>query len=123
MNGTVRVLIVDWNLIYAKQVKRLLQSFLPKLQADTATNSFEVERRLEKDDQYDLILVDPEATLNPEHMRTLLDQTWAPKIVWSMGKPRPINGSTIKTLSKPIGDSNVLDILRDEVIPEIGVRR
>jgi len=111
-----RVLVIDWNLVYAKKVAKALRELVPTLEVDTATNSFETERRLEQNKDYDLILVDAGISFDPGRLRDILSQIPTPKIFWTVeGGPLEIDRPQIH---KPQLD-DIMASLSREVVPAL----
>jgi len=112
----MRVLVTDWNLSYARKVARLLKDLVPNLAVDTATNSFEVERRLETH-KYDLILVDYDVSMDPDHMKAVLNTTNTPKISWrEQGR---LDADERSGPFKPLLLEDLTNTLTKEVLPAL----
>lgn len=101
----MKVLIVDSNLVFAKEVGRFLQANLKQADVDYATNVPVLKRRLAVSG-YDYIIADVTSAFDSDGMTEVLRATNIPTVIWSamtesselFDKFRPC-----KVISKPVG--------------------
>lgn len=119
----MRVLVVDWNKVYASWIKKALESLISGVFVDIATNEFEAEYLMDEHVDYAAILVDMYSALDRTKFTQILDRTNAPKILWSISeKLEPqfdkfVEGlNKYKTVSKPLSRSDVERFVTQEVL-------
>lgn len=79
----VKILVVDTNRVYAKEVKKIIEQHVSNSSVDIASNFWEVKRRTEKN-RYNLIFADLSVTMDEMDIMDELSKHNSKIIKWSI---------------------------------------
>ncbi len=82
MGRPTMILVVDTNKVYAKEIQSILSENLLNAVIDTASNVYEVRRRLQLKD-YQLVLADLSVSMEEDEIKQQLDGISATVVLWS----------------------------------------
>lgn len=115
----IKLLVVDRNRVYAKRVKRTLETLAPSVTVDIAANPFEARSRIQQRGPYTLILADLYLAINPSELQSVLDEVETPKLIWSVldgAKKQQIKNLIGRLPSKPDSPEGLSTLLSEEVL-------
>lgn len=107
----MRVLIVDSNIVFAKQVGKFLHDHLKHVEVEYATNVPILRRRLSKN-HFDFIIADIISAFDTEALIKELENVQTPKLVWAVMDShrevlKAICGKHKKILDKPDSEEEI----------------
>ncbi len=114
----MRILLFDLNLVFAKQVAKILDTHLKEAQIDFAHNLMLLSHYI-KDRKYDLILADTDTAIDSDMAIEILQNTEATVILWSVfdrrKKLRETSGTNIQRVQKPSEPKEVVGLLKNRL--------
>ena len=116
----IKLLVVDGNRTYARQVKTVLGHVAPTVEVDTASNVFEVRRRFRTKGPYDLILADISFSADSSELSSALDSVSTPKLLWSVVDSLAKPASSFRHwMCKPTDPDVLQEVLSKEVLSRV----
>jgi len=111
----MRVLIVDTNRVFARQICRVLRQHGRGIETDMVDNVHVLRDRL-KSNEYDLIIADVMTALNPDDLAAELDKLCTLKLVWSVTPTfaelkHRLAGALSRILPKPVSTEELEKVL------------
>jgi hypothetical protein len=114
----MHILVFDLNLVFARQVAKILNAHLKDVQIDFANNLMLLGHNL-REYTYDLILADTDTAVDCDMATQLLQSVETPVILWSVldrrQSLRETPGSNIQRVQKPKEPRDVVILLESKI--------